>query len=127
MRILSRGNYGSVAHFELAPGQVSVAVAHRTIKEIWYFVSGRGEMWRKLGEQEDAVPVDPGVSIYLPVDTHFQFRSYGYTPLATIGVTMLPWPGTDIPCVRQMGSHRAAKANLSVCYWIANFLPVTVA
>ena len=25
----------------------------------------------------------------------FQFRSFGYEPLAAIGVTMPPWPGTD--------------------------------
>jgi len=34
---------GGMAHFELAPGQTSVAVAHHTVEEIWYFVRGRGE------------------------------------------------------------------------------------
>lgn len=81
-----------MAHFELAPGQTSVAVAHHSVEEIWYFLSGRGEMWRKLGEQEEIVPVDPGVSITIPVGTHFQFRSFGYEPLAALGVTMEPWP-----------------------------------
>jgi mannose-6-phosphate isomerase-like protein (cupin superfamily) len=33
---------GGMAHFELAPGQTSVAEAHRTVEEIWYFLSGRG-------------------------------------------------------------------------------------
>ncbi|HEY2051743.1 MAG TPA: hypothetical protein VGH03_20565, partial [Caulobacteraceae bacterium] len=37
---------GSFAHFELAPGKVSNAVTHRTVEEIWYFLAGRGEMWR---------------------------------------------------------------------------------
>ena len=93
VRILLELACGSMAHFELAPGQTSVAEAHRTVEEIWYFLSGRGEMWRKLDNQEEVVPVDPGVCITIPVGTHFQFRSFGYTPLAALGVTMPPWPG----------------------------------
>ena len=84
---------GGMAHFELAPGQTSVPEAHHTVEEIWYFLRGRGEMWRKLGDQEETVPVDPGVCITIPVGTHFQFRSFGYEPLSALGVTMPPWPG----------------------------------
>jgi mannose-6-phosphate isomerase-like protein (cupin superfamily) len=93
VRILLRLEGGSMAHFELPPGQTSVAVAHRTIEEIWYFVNGRGEMWRKLGDQELVVPVESGVCLTIPVGTHFQFRSFGYEPLAAIAITMPPWPG----------------------------------
>jgi mannose-6-phosphate isomerase-like protein (cupin superfamily) len=93
VRILLRLSKGSFAHFELAPGQTSVAVAHRTIEEIWYFLNGRGEMWRSFNGDEEVVPVDAGVCITIPVGTHFQFRSFGYEPLAALGVTMPPWPG----------------------------------
>jgi mannose-6-phosphate isomerase-like protein (cupin superfamily) len=93
VRILLGLDRGGMAHFELAPGETSVAVAHHTIEEIWYFLSGRGEMWRKLDDQKEVVPVDPGTCITIPVGTHFQFRSFGYEPLAAIGVTMPPWPG----------------------------------
>lgn len=93
VRILLGLSGGGIAHFELAPGETSVAVAHRTVEEIWFFLSGRGEMWRKLNNREEIVPVDSGVSITIPVGTHFQFRSFGYEPLAAIGVTMPPWPG----------------------------------
>jgi mannose-6-phosphate isomerase-like protein (cupin superfamily) len=93
VRILLGLDGGNMAHFELAPGQTSVAVAHHTVEEIWYFLSGRGEMWRKLGDQEEVVPVDPGVCITIPVGTHFQFCSFGYEPLAALGVAMPPWPG----------------------------------
>jgi mannose-6-phosphate isomerase-like protein (cupin superfamily) len=95
VRILLGLDRGGMAHFELAPGETSVAVAHHTIEEIWFFLSGRGEMWRKLGDQEEVVPVDPGTCITIPVGTHFQFRSFGYEPLVAIGVTMPPWPGED--------------------------------
>ena len=93
VRVLLRSSRGSLAHFELAPGQTSIAVTHRTVEEIWYFLQGRGEMWRKLDAQEDVVPVEPGVAITLPCGTHFQFRSLGDEALAAIGVTMPPWPG----------------------------------
>lgn len=82
-----------MAHFELAPGETSVAVAHRTVEEIWFFLSGRGEMWRKQADLEEVVPVGPEVCVTIPVGTHFQFRSFGYEALAALGVTMPPWPG----------------------------------
>lgn len=93
VRILLRLQGGSMAHFELPPGQTSTAVAHRTVEEIWFFLTGRGEMWRKQNDREDVVPVEPGVCLTIPLGTHFQFRSFGYEPLAAVGVTMPPWPG----------------------------------
>jgi mannose-6-phosphate isomerase-like protein (cupin superfamily) len=84
-----------MAHFELAPGQVSRAVAHHTVDEIWFFLRGRGQMWRRLGTQEDVVDVDAGVCLTIPVGTRFQFRANGDDPLSAIGVTMPPWPGED--------------------------------
>ena len=84
---------GNMAHFELASGQTSVAVAHHSVEEIWFFLKGRGEMWRKLGDQEEFVFVDAGMCIIIPVGTHFQFRSFGYEPLAALAVAMPPWPG----------------------------------
>jgi mannose-6-phosphate isomerase-like protein (cupin superfamily) len=93
VRLLLDLSAGSLAHFELAPDSTSIAVAHRTVEEIWYFVSGHGEMWRKLNEHEEIVTVDAGVSVTLPVGTHFQFRSFGDQPLTALGITMPPWPG----------------------------------
>ena len=82
-----------MAHFELAAGQTSTAVAHRTVEEIWLVLSGRGEMWRKQGAREEVVTVERGVCLTIPLGTHFQFRSLGGEPLAAVGVTMPPWPG----------------------------------
>ena len=93
VRLLLALRGGSVAHFELGPGQTSIAVAHRTVEEIWYFVSRRGEMWRQSNEAEEVVPVDAGTCITIPVGTRFQFRTLGADALAAIGVTMPPWPG----------------------------------
>ena len=93
VRILLALRGGSMAHFELAPGNTSKAVAHRTVEEIWFFLSGRGEMWRKLGEDERVVTVERGVCVTIPLGTHFQFRALGDEPLAAVAVTMPPWPG----------------------------------
>jgi mannose-6-phosphate isomerase-like protein (cupin superfamily) len=84
---------GGLAHFELAAGQTSVAVRHRSVEEIWYFLSGTGEMWRRLGGDEEVVPVLAAVCITIPLGTSFQFRAIGDEPLAAIGATMPPWPG----------------------------------
>ena len=86
---------GGIAHFELAPGATSSAVSHKTVGEIWYFLTGRGQMWRKLADREEIVDVYPEVAVTIPVGTHFQVRSQGHEPLVALGVTMPPWPGPD--------------------------------
>lgn len=93
VRILLALRSGSMAHFELPPGKVSQAVTHRTVEEIWYVVSGRGQMWRKQGDREEVVTLEPGLSLTIPLGTHFQFRADSDEPLAAVGVTMPPWPG----------------------------------
>jgi mannose-6-phosphate isomerase-like protein (cupin superfamily) len=84
---------GGLGVFSLPPKAVSKAVAHRTVEEIWYVISGQGRMWRKLGQQEEIVELGPGVSLTIPTGTHFQFRCDGCQPLIVIGATMPPWPG----------------------------------
>ncbi|HTO06818.1 MAG TPA: cupin domain-containing protein [Myxococcota bacterium] len=84
---------GGMAHFELAAGATSRAVTHRSVEEIWWFLSGRGEMWRKQSGREEVVPVEAGVCLTIPLGTHFQFRALGTEPLRALGVTMPPWPG----------------------------------
>ena len=95
VRVLCQLSRGGLAAFALAPRAISKAVAHRTIEEVWYFTSGHGRMWRKLGEREEIVEVGAGVSISIPTGTHFQFRCDGSEPLVAIGATMPPWPGED--------------------------------
>ena len=95
VRLLLETDAGGMAHFELAPGQVSGAVTHRSVDEIWYVVSGRGEMWRKQGAREEVVELQPGVSLTIPLGTHFQFRADEREPLTVVAVTMPPWPGAD--------------------------------
>ena len=93
VRVLLRLEGGGMAHFELPAGQTSIAAAHRTVDEIWVFLSVSGEMWRRQGDTEEIVPVEAGVCLTIPLGTQFQFRSSGREALAAIGVTMPPWPG----------------------------------
>ncbi len=93
VRVLLGLAVGGMAHFELGKGQTSIAVTHRTVEEIWYVVSGQGEMWRKQGEREEIVALKPGVCLTIPLGTHFQFRASPTEAVAVIGVTMPPWPG----------------------------------
>jgi mannose-6-phosphate isomerase-like protein (cupin superfamily) len=95
VRVLLRLEPGGLAHFELGPGQTSKATRHRTVEEIWYFVGGRGQMWRRQGDRTEIVDVDPGMCLTIPLGTHFQFRALGLEPLAAIGATMPNWPGPD--------------------------------
>ena len=77
VRILLGLAGGGMAHFELAPGETSIAVVHRTVEEIWFFVGGRGEMWRAHDEREEVVEVESGIALTIPVGTRFQFRALG--------------------------------------------------
>jgi mannose-6-phosphate isomerase-like protein (cupin superfamily) len=95
VRILLRLKGGGMAHYELGAGKTSIAVAHKTVEEIWFFLQGQGEMWRKQDGREEIVQVGPGVCLTIPVGTHFQFRAFGEKPLVTLGVTMPAWPGPD--------------------------------
>ena len=95
VRILLGLQAGGMAHFELTPGQTSTAVTHKTVEEIWYILSGQGEMWRKMGQDEQVVALSEGLCLTIPLGTHFQFRAFGDEPLAVVAVTMPPWPGQD--------------------------------
>ncbi len=95
VRLLVDGRNGNMAHFELAPGHTSKAVAHHTVEELWFFLSGRGEMWRKNDTTAEVTEVRAGVSIRIPVGTHFQFRAFGDETLTAVAVSMPPWPGAE--------------------------------
>ena len=96
VRLLATSGRGSMAHFELAPGEVSEAMMHKTVEELWFVTAGEGEMWRKAGDAEEVVELHPGLSLSIPVGTHFQYRNTSEEdPLEAVAVTMPPWPGED--------------------------------
>ncbi|MGF1475823.1 MAG: cupin domain-containing protein [Geminicoccaceae bacterium] len=95
VRILPATERGSMAHFSLQPGEVSQAVVHRSVEEIWYVTAGGGRIWRSSGGEESVTELEPGLSLTIPVGTSFQFRAADDQALEVVAVTMPPWPGAD--------------------------------
>jgi len=93
VRILLSLDRGSMAHFTLNPGQISRAIRHRSVDEIWYIISGEGDMWRRAGDMEEINKLVSGISLTIPCGTQFQFRATGKVPLEAVAITMPPWPG----------------------------------
>lgn len=84
---------GGLSHCTLPAGKTSYPVAHKTVEEIWYFLSGRGEVWRKNGEDEQVTEVMAGICLTIPLGTSFQFRNTGEESLRFVIATIPPWPG----------------------------------
>ena len=93
IRLLAGMTSGGMCHCTLPVGRTSRPVYHRTVEEIWYFMGGQGQVWRKQDKQEQVLDVQPGMCVTIPTGTHFQFRNIGQAPLEFIIVTMPPWPG----------------------------------
>jgi mannose-6-phosphate isomerase-like protein (cupin superfamily) len=93
VRLLPDVKGGGLAHCTLPPSGTSLAVSHRTVEEIWYFIQGKGQVWRKQGNREEIVDVDPGMCLTIPPGTHFQFRNTGQELLCFLVATMPRWPG----------------------------------
>jgi len=108
VRVLLGLAAGGMAHFELAAGETASAVTHRTVEEIWFVISGRGEMWRKQGEHEETVALEPGVCLTIPLGTQFQFRASAAESVSAVAITMPPWPG-DGEAVAVVGPWPASK------------------
>ncbi|MFI9161902.1 cupin domain-containing protein [Kitasatospora aureofaciens] len=100
---------GSLAVFELAPGQVTRAVSHATVQELWQVTAGSGELWRRQDGREETLRLTPGTAASIPLGTAFQFRADPDTdgPLRITAVTMPPWPGTDTEARPEQGPWRA--------------------
>lgn len=95
IRVLVSSERGSMVHCTLRPGAVTWAVRHRSVEEVWYCLSGTGEMWRSAKDIEEVVTLRPGVAISIPVGASFQFRATSTDPLNVVITTMPPWPGPD--------------------------------
>ena len=95
IRELLTGCNSNMAHCVLPPGGVSLATTHRTVEEIWYCLSGHGQIWRKLGEVEQVTDIQPGTNLSIPTGTHFQFRNTGHDLLCILIACAPPWPGAQ--------------------------------
>jgi mannose-6-phosphate isomerase-like protein (cupin superfamily) len=94
IRLLVQNGAGSACEVRLPPGGISVPVRHRTVEEIWYFLSGEGEVWRQAPDGTSCtVTVSPDSALTIPLGCRFQFRNTGAGDLRFLCVTTPPWPG----------------------------------
>ncbi len=93
IRLLPEVSGGGLAHCTLPAGVISKAVKHTTVEEIWYCISGTGQIWRKIADEEEVTDICPETSLTIPVGVHFQFRTMGSVPLRILIVTIPAWPG----------------------------------
>jgi mannose-6-phosphate isomerase-like protein (cupin superfamily) len=95
IRLLVDNRTANMCHCVLPAGQTSTAIKHKTIDEVWYFLEGNGEIWRKLNDRERIDKVSAGSSINIPVGTSFQFRNIGSTFLKIVITSIPAWPGAS--------------------------------
>lgn len=95
IRLLARTTRVSMAHGELPAGATSLAIAHRTVDEVWFVLAGEADHWRALDGVEQVVVARAGMSLSIPVGATFQFRTRGEAPFQFIMCTVPAWPGAD--------------------------------
>jgi len=95
IRMLPQFSRGGLAHCVLPKGKISIAVRHKTVSEIWYCLSGKGEIWQKKGSKSSVKKFSGGDSFTIPLGNHFQFRNIGKTKLCVLISTMPKWPGNN--------------------------------
>ena len=95
VRLLSAVPRGSMAHFTIPVGQTIRAVRHKTVDEIWFVLSGSGQMCRSGASGDGMVEFSAGMSLVIPVGTAFQVKNSGADDIEVLGQTMPAWPGND--------------------------------
>ena len=95
IRLLPTFDSGGLAHCTLPRGKVTSAVRHRTVKEVWYVLSGAGELWRSREPDEEVVELVEGTCATIPTAVSFQFRTTSSEPLVILIGTFPRWPGPD--------------------------------
>jgi mannose-6-phosphate isomerase-like protein (cupin superfamily) len=107
IRLLPYFDGGGLCHCTMGPNKTSVAVRHKTVNEIWYCLSGEGEINQKRNEVSETRKFSRGDSFTIPVGNSFQFRNIGSTNLCILILTIPKWPGDQ-------------EAEMATPYWALN-------
>ncbi len=110
IRVLHVLNGGGLSECTLPVNGVSSAITHKTVEEIWFVTHGSGQIWRLLDSVQEITDLEPGVSLSIPLGTHFQFRNTGDVPLRFVISTMPQWPGNQ-EAVQVEGMWPASSKN----------------
>jgi mannose-6-phosphate isomerase-like protein (cupin superfamily) len=94
--LLPRTPFSSAIYCELTAGATSRATYNSWIHEIWYFVSGVGEMarWEFPSDPDPSavVAVSPGLAVTIPPGVNFQYRSTDDATMSFVCAVAPPWP-----------------------------------
>jgi mannose-6-phosphate isomerase-like protein (cupin superfamily) len=93
--LLPQVSGGGMAHCTLLTNDISTAGYHKTVDEIWYFISGSGEVWRTMCDQEAVSTVGEGTCLNIPRGISFQFRNTASVPLCFVIATIPRWLGPE--------------------------------
>ena len=86
----------SLVEVRLPAGERSQPVRHRTVEEIWYVLSGRGELWRRAPDGEERRdPLEPGRTAVIPTGWAFSIDASQEADLVFLCHTSPPWPGAE--------------------------------
>jgi mannose-6-phosphate isomerase-like protein (cupin superfamily) len=75
IRLLPSFEQGELAHARARAGRPSRAARLSGIGEMFYVLTGKGELWRKTGGLEDVTPLVPGRSVSLLPEIEYQYRA----------------------------------------------------
>jgi mannose-6-phosphate isomerase-like protein (cupin superfamily) len=90
IRLLPSFEQGEVTHARANPSGPSLAATTSGLGEIFYVLSGEGELWRRSGELADVTHLHPGRCVSVPPGIEFQYRALD-GPLAFLVATAPRW------------------------------------
>jgi mannose-6-phosphate isomerase-like protein (cupin superfamily) len=91
IRSLPSFEQGEIVHATTPPGEISTPAVLSTILEVFHILEGMGELWRKLGGQEQVVDLLPGCCVSMPAGISFQYQAIGEAPMRFLVITMPKW------------------------------------
>ena len=100
IRSLPTVNGVETVHCRLPQGGVIHASRHKTVAQLWYVLSGNGDLWLEGSDgKESIISLKNGVSVTVPLGYKFQFRNTGTQNLDILIVNTTKWsgPGELIP------------------------------
>jgi mannose-6-phosphate isomerase-like protein (cupin superfamily) len=74
IRILPNFASGEITHARVESRSTSTAAFIENTTEFFYVLEGEGQLWRRLGKEEEVVSLKPGRCVSIPPGVHYQFR-----------------------------------------------------
>ena len=90
---LCRNEYASTCVCVLPPGCQSIPARHYRLEELWYVVSGFGQLYRSGANDGLPVELHAGVGVSIAAGQVFQFRAHQGSTLTIHITTTPPWAG----------------------------------